>query len=99
MTDYLWTSFAANSSGQNVLVCASPDGKTWRPNLDVNQASGFAPSLAFFNGRLYVAFIANNPGQNVLVCSSADGLIWEPLNGAGGPNPDINQASGSAPSL
>jgi len=99
MTEYLWTSFVANDSGQNVLGCCSADGKTWQPNVNFNQASGFAPSLAFFNCRLYVAFIANNSGQNVLVCSSADGMSWEPLNGAGETNPDINQASGSAPSL
>jgi len=99
MTEYLWTSFVANDSGQNVLGCCSADGKTWQPNVNFNQASGFAPSLAFFNCRLYVAFIANYSGQNVLVCSSADGMSWEPLNGAGETNPDINQASGSAPSL
>jgi len=99
VAEYLWTAFVANSSGQNVLVSASPDGATWQPNLDINQATGFAPSLAMFKGRLYAAFIANDSGQNVLIHSTADGIHWAPLNGAAGAAADIHQASGSAPSL
>jgi hypothetical protein len=98
MIHYLWTSFIANDSGQNVLVCSSSDGINWKSNLNINQASGFAPSLAFFKGRLYVAFIANDSGQNVLICSTDDGLNW----GDGttvGKNLNIHQASGFAPSL
>ena len=99
MTDYLWTAFPANDSGQNLLVCSSADGGTWHPNIDIQQATEFAPSLAFFKDRLYVAFIANDSGQNVLICTTADGITWQPLSGKGGTDSDIHQASGSAPSL
>jgi hypothetical protein len=99
MSEYLWISYIANNPGKNVLCSASPDGNTWQPNLDIDQSSTFSPSFAYFRDRLYVAFIANNSGQNVLVCSTANGLNWEPLDGTPGSNPDIGQASTSAPSL
>jgi len=94
MADGLVTAFIANNSGNNVLICASPDGINWTNNTDIHQASnGSAPSLASFNNKLWAAFIANNSGNNVLVCESADGVSWSN-------NTDIHQASnGSAPSL
>jgi len=105
--DRLYVAFIANDSGQNVLVCSTKDGFAWEPlngesgaNPDIHQASnGSAPSLAAFQGRLYVAFIANDSGKNVLVCSSQDGKTWDPLDGAAGANADIHQASGFAPAL
>src|ERR1700691_4320826 len=63
MGNSLCTSFVANNSGDAVLLCASADGATWTGNLDTNQSSKFAPSLAVFNNRLYLAFIANNSGN------------------------------------
>jgi hypothetical protein len=93
MADYLWTTFIANNDGQNVLVSTTGPGLTgWTADCDIDQASGFAPSAVYFNGRFRIAFVANNEGQNVLVCSSADGANWSN-------NEDIHQASESAPSL
>jgi hypothetical protein len=102
----LWVAFIANDSGNNVLVCSSSDGVNWGTiqgigkNTDIGQASnGSSPSLAVFDGKLWVAFIANDSGQNVLVCESSDGVIWGTSKGAG-KNTDIGQASnGQAPAL
>ena len=38
--------------------------------------SKWAPSMAVFNGRLYVAFISNDANNQLLGCSSADGANW-----------------------
>ena len=92
MSNYLWSSFIANNSGNAVLMSCSADGVNWTNNTDINQSSKFAPSLAVFNNRVYVAFIANNPGNAVLVCSTSDGVNWTN-------NTDINQSSKFAPSL
>src|SRR5580700_3080392 len=58
----LWTAFIANNAGDAVLVSSSPNGTSWTGNTNIGQSSKFAPTLAFFNNRLYVAFIANNSG-------------------------------------
>ena len=89
----VWIAFIANDSGNNVLVCSSPDGVNWSGgNTDIHQAAGSSPSLAVFNNRLWIAFTANDSGNNVLVCYSDDGVTWSN-------DTDIHQASGAAPSL
>jgi hypothetical protein len=91
MANYLCTGFVANTFN-DILMCTTADGTIWSSAADIQQSSQFAPSLAFFENRLYVAFIANNSGNGVLVCSTADGTTWTD-------NTSINQASKFRPSL
>ncbi len=48
----------------------------WTGNTNIGQSSGPRPSLAVFNGQLYVALVADNGSNSVLVCSSSDGVNW-----------------------
>ena len=88
----LWTSFVADNTTGTVLVASSPDGVNWTGNTNIGQASATAPSLAPFNGQLYVAFVADNATGTVLVASSPDGVNWTGST-------KIGQASATAPSL
>jgi putative hemolysin len=92
MAANLVTAFIANDSGNEVLVCSSSDGSHWTGNLNIGQASKFAPSLVEFNTEYWLAFVANDAGNEVLVCSSPDGTHWTR-------NLNIGQAGKSAPSL
>ena len=93
MVNGLATAFIANDSTNSVLVSSALNGQSWLLNTSIGQASdGTAPSLAEFNGQLWVAFVANNSTHSVLVCSSPDGVHWSA-------NHNIGQASQSAPSL
>jgi hypothetical protein len=60
------------------------------PNLQTSKA---APSLAFFNDRLWVAFTSDKCLNRVLVCSTADGQNWSDSSRIPG------QASQTGPSL
>src|SRR5205085_2901327 len=51
-----------------------------------------APSLAVFNGKLYLAWVADDPSDTLAVCSSADGTTWSAAD-------DIGQQSQVGPSL
>ena len=49
--------------------------------MPINQTSPFTPSLAFFNGSLFVAFITNDldsatgvPSNSIFLCSTTDGV-------------------------
>jgi hypothetical protein len=55
-------------------------------------SSATAPSLAVFNGQLFVAFIANNSSRSVLACSTADGANWNAYT-------TLAQSSSLSPSL
>jgi putative hemolysin len=93
----------------SVLVCSSDNlGFDWSHNIPICPDNSFpggtldpigcqfskaSPSLASFNGKLWVAFIASNGGNNILICNSSDGVVWSD-------DLDIHQASnGSGPSL
>ena len=92
MAELLWASFIANNSGNAVLACSSADAQSWSGNTDIGQTSKFGPSLAVFNGKLFVAFIADNSGNAILVCSTTDGQNWSA-------NSEIGQTSKAEPCL
>ena len=71
---HLFVAFIANNSGNAVLVCSSADGAKWSGTTDINVSSQFAPTLAAFNGKLYVAFTSRV--NQILVISSFDGVSW-----------------------
>ena len=80
--------------GHSLAICSSQDGVQWSDKVPINQAShdGSGPSLAVFDGKLWVAFIAANDSFDILVCSSQDGVHWSG-------NTRVNQASRMALSL
>jgi hypothetical protein len=83
MAKNLWTAFIADNGSNEILAASSPDGATWTPSVPINQTSPFTPSLAFFNGSLYVAFITDDedsatgvPSNRIFLCSTTDGVTW-----------------------
>jgi len=81
---------ATQDAGNAVLVCSTADGVNWayagqtEPCPGSAPFSTSAPSLAAFNGRLYLAFIglADPFAATVAVRSTADGTTWAAV-----PNP------------
>ncbi|CUW40576.1 protein of unknown function [Magnetospirillum sp. XM-1] len=74
----IYASFVADSDSNALLLCASPDGCSWGPNIDIADQTTLAiPDLAVFNSQFWVSFVASN-GNNpqVLLCSSPDGVNW-----------------------
>jgi hypothetical protein len=51
------------------------DGVNWSDNTDINQSSAWAPSLAVFDGTLWVAFADSSAGT-ARVRASQDGVTW-----------------------
>ena len=99
MANNLWTAFIADNGSNDILVASSPDGTTWTPSVPINETSPFTPSLALFNGNLYVAFITNDvnsatgvPSNRIFLCSTKDGVSWSNAT-------FFNQYSKFAPSL
>lgn len=99
MANYLWTTFIANNGSNDILAASSTNGTTWTPSVPINQTSPFTPSLAFFNGSLFVAFITNDldsatgvPSNRIFLCSTTDGVSWSDAT-------FFNQYSKCAPSL
>ncbi len=99
MANNLWTAFIANNGSNDILAASSPDGFTWTPSVPINQTSPYTPSLAMFNGSLYVAFITNDvdsatgvPSNRIFLCSTTDGVSWSDAT-------FFNQYSKCAPSL
>ena len=99
MANNLWTAFIANNGSNDILVASSPNGSAWNPSVPINQTSPFTPSLALFNGTLYVAFITNDvdsatgvPSNRIFLCSTTDGVSWSDAT-------FFNQYSKCAPSL
>jgi hypothetical protein len=95
----LWTAFIADNGSNEILVASLPEGGTWTPSVPINQTSPFTPSLALFNGKLYVAFITNDvdsatgvPSNRIFLCSTTDGVSWSDAT-------FINHHSKCAPSL
>lgn len=83
MANNLWTAFIADNGSNEILAASSPDGVTWTPSVPINQTSPFTPSLAFFQGSLYVAFITDDedsatgvPSNRIFLCSTTDGVTW-----------------------
>jgi len=89
----LWVAFVANNESNDLLICSSPDGRTWSPSSRVGgQHSKTAPSLAVANNQLWVAFVANNESGDVVTCASLDGRQWSD-------NVPVRQRSQIAPIL
>jgi hypothetical protein len=83
MANNLWAAFIADNGSNDILVASSANGATWTPSVPINQTSPFTPSLALFNGSLYVAFITNDvdsatgvPSNRIFLCSTTDGVSW-----------------------
>lgn len=83
MATNLWTAFIAHNGSNDILAASSPDGMAWTSSGPVNQTSPFTPSLALFEGKLYVAFITDDidsatgvPSNRIFLCSTADGVSW-----------------------
>jgi hypothetical protein len=76
----LFVAFVSNNGDRDILVCSSStpaDSQSWSGNTQAQgQSSAEDPSLAVFDGRLWVAFISNDGNRKVLVCSSGDGNSW-----------------------
>jgi hypothetical protein len=74
----LYVSWTGTDNGLNVM--SSPDGVTWDEATHVRlaQKTQFAPSLAVFNGKLYLGFTAEGGSTpNALsLLSSSDGLTF-----------------------
>jgi len=84
MANYLWTAFIADNGSNDILAASSADGVNWTPSVPINQTSPFTPSLALFDGKLYVAFITNDvdsatgvPSNRIFLCSTTDGVSWD----------------------
>src|ERR1700722_18920307 len=100
MANYLWTAFIADNGSNDILVASSVDGVAdWTPSVPINETSPFTPSLALFDGKLYVAFITNDidsatgvPSNRIFLCSTTDGVSWSSAT-------FFNQHSKFAPSL
>ncbi len=99
MANSLWTAFIADNGSNDILVASLPEGGTWTPSVPINQTSPHTPSLALFNGSLYVAFITNDvdsatgvPSNRIFLCSTTDGVSWSDAT-------FFNQYSKCAPSL
>src|SRR5580700_6438114 len=99
MANNLWTAFIADNGSNDILVASSPSGGPWTPSVPINQTSPFTPSLALFDGKLYVAFITNDvdsatgvPSNRIFLCSTTDGVSWSDAT-------FFNQYSKCAPSL
>jgi hypothetical protein len=99
MANNLWTAFIADNGSNDILAASLPEGGTWTPSVPINQTSPFTPSLALFNGSLYVAFITDDvnsatgvPSNRIFLCSTTDGVSWSDAT-------FFNQYSKCAPSL
>jgi hypothetical protein len=99
MANNLWTAFIADNGSNDILVASSPSGGPWTPSVPINQTSPFTPSLALYNGSLYVAFITDDedsatgvPSNRIFLCSTTDGVSWSDAT-------FINHHSKCAPSL
>lgn len=99
MANSLWAAFVADNGSNQILMASSQDGSTWTPSVFINQWSPFTPSLAYFNGRLYVAFITDDedsatgvPSNRIFLSSTSDGVSWSVATVSGLHSP-------SAPSL
>ncbi len=82
----LFTAYLSNDGTDNLLVCSSSDGNNWTAGSLVNQTSTFPPSMAVFNGALYMAFVTGNNPHYLVVSSSLDGQTWNPVMLASGPS-------------
>jgi hypothetical protein len=83
MANNLWAAFIANNGSNDILVASAPDGVNWTPSVPINETSPFTPSLALFEGKLYVAFITDDensatgvPSNRIFLCSTTDGVSW-----------------------
>jgi hypothetical protein len=99
MANNLWTAFIADNGSNDILAASFPEGGTWTPSVPINQTSPFTPSLALFNGTLYVAFVTDDvdsatgvPSNRIFLCSTTDGVSWSQAT-------FFNQYSKCAPSL
>jgi hypothetical protein len=91
----LVSSFGDINWGTDIPICPFPNPEWTGAGLSPYrcQWSNASPSLAVFDGKLWIGFIAANGGNNILLCNSADGVNWSS-------EVDIGQASnGSSPSL
>src|SRR5262249_15343228 len=73
----------SNPAKLDLWICSGSGSEKsgWSPCVNVTHlnhaASKAAPSLAAFNGRLYMAFLDDNPSKSDLwVCQSPDGKMW-----------------------
>jgi hypothetical protein len=85
-----------------IFICSTADGVTWSAARYFGQHSKCSPSLAAWNGSLYLAFISNDSSNRILVCSFApDGTTLPdgPPGGTWTGANDTGQASPQAPSL
>jgi hypothetical protein len=99
MATNLWAAFIADNGSNNILAASLAEGGAWTPSVPINQTSPFTPSLALFNGSLYVAFITNDvdsatgvPSNRIFLCSTRDGVSWSDAT-------FFNQYSKCSPSL
>lgn len=94
----LYLAYRGWGASNSLYVCSSSDGAKWGSQTKVTDQNGAqttstaGPSLAAFNGRLYMGYEAKSGsglgGADLYVCSSADGSKWgsqtnvEQINGA-----------------
>jgi hypothetical protein len=73
----LFMSFVSDSSANVICVCSSASGTQWQEVavLDSFPSSGTPPSMAVFDGLLWLAFADFSSGQ-IWVLNSADGGTW-----------------------
>ncbi len=86
---------ATDVPSNRIFLCSTTDGVSWSDATFFNQYSKCAPSLAVWNGSLYVAFVADNPSNTLLVYHSSnpsDPASWTATAAT-------NQTSANAPSL
>jgi hypothetical protein len=76
----LWIAFVGENPDNEIYICSSLEPITadgWsQPSLVTAKASGTAPSLAVFDGQLWLAFAAREGSGDIYVCRSEDGKTW-----------------------
>jgi hypothetical protein len=80
----IYLAWTGTDKAHHLNIASSPDGVNWDSKVTLAETvsgggGGIAyagPSLAAFDGRLYVAWNGNDPGNHINVASSSDGVTF-----------------------